>query len=102
MQNLGLRFTLRQQDSLLSNMDLSNPTFGNTWNNLLQGYLQNYLPDDALNLTASKIQNQVFNQAVLLSNMTIFNALFIIGIMVSVICVFYFPTKKILHKLTLS
>lgn len=98
MQNSLLYLTNKNQLALTKNLDVSNPIFQTHWEELFSKFSATHLSNEATELAAKSIHGQLYNQALLLSNIEIFTALFVVTILIFISIVVYAPLKSIILK----
>ena len=99
MQNLVLHLTTKHQFFLTKNLDSTSPLFQEKWNSLYAKNSSTNVDLEALRMSAASIKSQVYNQALLLSNMEIYRALCLVGCLVFVAIFLYRPAKNFLLRL---
>ena len=93
MQNVMLFLTLKHGNTLSQNFIDTNPQFATQYNQLLASNLTKLTANDALSVTLGTYKAKIAAQAILLSNMEIFSALFWLGIATTVVILAYKPAK---------
>lgn len=94
MQNSLLRLTTKHQQLMTFNLDLTHTVYQKQWEELYTQFSANYLHNDAVSLSVQAIKNQVYNQALLVSNMEIFRTLFVFAVVICIVILMYSPFQK--------
>ncbi len=98
MQNSLLHLTTKHQSYMMKNLDVTNPMYHDKWNALIVKYTNNHLYNDAMNLTVSTIKNEIYHQALLITNIEIFRTLFVLSFLLVLGIIIYKPISQILIK----
>lgn len=97
LQNVLWYLTTKYETLLTHNLDQTSPIFQNEWIGIFGKYSTKLLNNDATHLSAAVIRAQLDEQALLVANMEIFRALFILSLVVVLILIFHSPVKKIIR-----
>ncbi len=98
MQNTILYLTTKHQFYMTRNLDVTTAIFQNTWDELFVKNSSTHLYNESVDLTTRSLKSNLYNQALLISNMEIFRALCIGGIGMILFLLMYKPVKNILFK----
>lgn len=96
MQNALLYLNNKNQYSLSQNLIPTNPIFQQDWSQLMIKYSSTNLYENAIKMSYFSIQQQVYNQALLLSNIEIFSYLVLLSFIVVLAILLYKPLKTML------
>lgn len=98
MQNLILYLTTKHQFYMTRNLDVTSPNFQSKWDELFMQNSETHLYNQSIDLTTRTFKTNLYNQALLISNMEIFRTLFVFGIVIIVVILCYKPVKNSLFK----
>ena len=93
MQNAMFYLTTKNQNMMTKNMDISNPIFQNEWNALVNKNGLTHITNETINMSAAIMKSRLYNQALLISCMELFTALFIMGLCVVIGLISYQTIK---------
>lgn len=98
MQNSVLFFTTKHQFYMTENLDLTKVLYQDQWEALYNKHIATHTTNEAISLTVSSLKTNLYNQSLLITNLEIFRALFVFGLIMMVIILVYSPLKKLLFK----
>ncbi len=91
MQNATLALTTKHQMLMSRSLDVTRQQFSNYWNDLLGKWQQTRLDDQAMSIAATSVKSNLYNQALLVSNMEIYFTLSMLAFFTVVIILFARP-----------
>lgn len=94
MKNCIQYLTTKYLWSYSGTMIQSDQMVAGQWQAKLNQYLNNFMESDAVSLAATDFNNELYNHALLLSNMQIFYSLGIAAFLLAIICFAYQPIKN--------
>ena len=97
MQNAVLYYTTKHQFYMTENLDITKSYFQDQWEALFSKNDASHIVNESTSLTAGNIKSQLFNQALLITDIQIFRTLFYFGICLMILIMIYNPIKEILH-----
>lgn len=98
MQNSVLFFTTKHQFYMTENLDLTKVFFQDQWNAIYDKHINTHITNEAISLTVGTIKSKLFNQSLLITNLEIFRNLFVFGLCMMVVILFYAPVKKLIFR----
>jgi hypothetical protein len=98
IQNLTYLLNKKHYSVLQQSLNSSNPLAQTTWNNTMQQFTPQFNDEVASTLTTGKLSAMVNNQALLLSNMEIFNGLMWLSIITCLGILLQKPTRIAIRK----
>lgn len=96
MQNVVLYLTTKHQFYMTENLDRTKTNFQSQWDSLFNANSTTYLFNDAVSLTTSQLKSNLYNQALLITDIQIFRTLFVCGVLMIIFLLLYHPLKKMI------
>ncbi len=93
MQNIVLHLSTKNEFMLTKNLDITNPIFQDQWNLMVNKNGLNHLQNESLLMSATAFKAKLSQQALLITNVEIFRALAIIGLLTFIVIILYRPLK---------
>ena len=102
MQNAVLYFTTKHQFYMTENLDKTKTYFQDQWDVLFNKNAATHIVNESTSLTAGNIKSQLYNQALLVTDIQIFRTLFYFGILMMIFIMIYNPVKELLKLKTVK
>ncbi|RLZ10650.1 hypothetical protein [Faecalibacter macacae] len=96
MQNVVLYLTTKHQFYMTENLDRTKTNFQSQWDSLFNANSTTHLFNDAVSLTTSQLKSNLYNQALLITDIQIFRTLFVCGVLMIIFLLLYHPLKKMI------
>lgn len=94
MQNVVLYLTTQHQFYMTENLDVTKTQFQDQWSSIFNQHYNTRLVKDSISLTTQQLKNQLFEQALLVSDMQIFRTLSAVGLITMVLIFFFQPVRR--------
>lgn len=97
MQNAVLYLTTKHQFYMTENLDVTKSFFQDQWDALFNNNMSSHIVNESINLTTQNLKSKLFNQALLITDIQIFRTLFVIGLIMIVLILFFQPVRNRLN-----